>query len=411
MLMLTDMKSVYPVDQDLIDRAYNWLLTRKDGRGGFKRDDDGLYGFGFAPYDVTNAFVCWSLTESTKKYKRLRYEIDTVIKKASKSFNVYYIALAALTALNCDRKSDALDICLQLASIQKENGAVFEKDSKNRRSNDFTTITYSYGRDYEICCTSLAVLAWIRCHTERFMENINKVKSWLSTQCYSGRFGSTHSTILALKALVAIESLSPEIDVYQKVDIFLNNELVQTYDYEKTTNRQLQIGPKFHPGPQHIKLVLNDGEARCNCDTIFCYELPDNHPDCCLKLETRLSSNKINEGEGSEIFVTITNTDQYQGVPMVTAIVRIPSGLEPRHRQLKDLVDKGTVAYYETKNREVAFFFREMGPGQVLEFKMDVTASYPGTYVGNASCVYLYYTDDEKYWCEGINVNIKPSEN
>jgi len=211
-----------------------------------------------------------------------------------------------------------------------------------------------------------------------------------------------------IKGISCIETLAPVKDVYQKLDIFLDNKPHMTYDFEKNNNRRIELASDLEPGTHELKFVLNEHNIFFNGDITYCLEKPDNHPNCCVRLRTKLSSTEIKEGQGSEIMVKIINRDKEQGVPMTTAIISIPAGLEPRHRQLKDLVDMGTIDYYETKNREVIIFLKEMGPKQTVQFKIDVVASYPGEYIGNASCVYLYYTESEKYWIDALQVNIIP---
>ena len=62
MLEFNDMKSVFPVENEMLENVKNWLLSRKNGKGGFERSS-GRYGFGNAPEDITNAYICWALTE------------------------------------------------------------------------------------------------------------------------------------------------------------------------------------------------------------------------------------------------------------------------------------------------------------------------------------------------------------
>jgi len=51
------MKSVYPVDPKMVERTREWLLARRNGKGGFMRDPKALDSFGRAPEDVTNAYI------------------------------------------------------------------------------------------------------------------------------------------------------------------------------------------------------------------------------------------------------------------------------------------------------------------------------------------------------------------
>ena len=62
----------------------------------------------------------------------------------------------------------------------------------------FTSITCSYGEGLLLEASSLAVLAWIKGDT-KFRPNVEQSMQWVASKCKDGRFGSTQSTILALK--------------------------------------------------------------------------------------------------------------------------------------------------------------------------------------------------------------------
>jgi hypothetical protein len=80
--------------------------------------------------------------------------------------------------------------------------------------------------------------------------------------------------------------------------------------------------------------------------------------------------------------------------------------LEPRHDQLKELVKKGTIDAYEVLGREVVLYWRTL-PGEAkLEVPLSLIAAVPGTYTGPASRAYLYYTDEQKQWVDGLHVEI-----
>jgi hypothetical protein len=48
-LQFTEMTKVYPVDTAMLDRTTKWLLSRRDGKGGFERSSQALDEFGGAP--------------------------------------------------------------------------------------------------------------------------------------------------------------------------------------------------------------------------------------------------------------------------------------------------------------------------------------------------------------------------
>ncbi|MCE9584450.1 MAG: hypothetical protein K8T20_18330, partial [Planctomycetes bacterium] len=86
--------------------------------------------------------------------------------------------------------------------------------------------------------------------------------------------------------------------------------------------------------------------------------------------------------------------------------VGLPGGLEPRHDQLKELVKSGAIDFYEVRGREVVLYWRCMKPQQESKLVLSCIAAVPGKYRGPASRAYLYYTDDDKQWSEGLAATV-----
>jgi hypothetical protein len=71
------------VDTALLTRTREWLLNRRDGKGGFKRNERALDSFGRAPPHITDAYIVWSLLRAgvpaadlVKEIAKLRAHCD-----------------------------------------------------------------------------------------------------------------------------------------------------------------------------------------------------------------------------------------------------------------------------------------------------------------------------------------------
>src|SRR3989442_15043970 len=93
LMQFTDMAQVRSVDKEMLDRTRTWLLSRRDGKGGFSMNPKALDSFGGAPADTTNAYIVWALIESGEK--GLDKEIAFVKASAGSSQDSYIIALGA----------------------------------------------------------------------------------------------------------------------------------------------------------------------------------------------------------------------------------------------------------------------------------------------------------------------------
>src|SRR5262249_21624170 len=94
LLQFRDMARVYDVDPKMIDRTRNYLLSRRDGKGGFARNTKALDHFGRATDLVTNAYIVWALTESSRD-DDVSAELMALRVQSRKSNDPYFLALVA----------------------------------------------------------------------------------------------------------------------------------------------------------------------------------------------------------------------------------------------------------------------------------------------------------------------------
>ena len=69
-----DMSDVWDVDQEMVTRTAKWLLERRDGKGGFKRNSRALDSFGRAPKPITDAYIVWGVERSRSDGHRSRID-------------------------------------------------------------------------------------------------------------------------------------------------------------------------------------------------------------------------------------------------------------------------------------------------------------------------------------------------
>ncbi|MDP5171829.1 MAG: hypothetical protein NWR72_16390, partial [Bacteroidia bacterium] len=84
--------------------------------------------------------------------------------------------------------------------------------------------------------------------------------------------------------------------------------------------------------------------------------------------------------------------------PMTMAIIGIPSGLSPQPWQLKEMVERQQVDFYEIIGQDLVLYYRQMAPSEEKSLAFDLKADVPGQFVAQASRAYLYYTDELKHW-------------
>ena len=188
-----DMKQVHPeVDDAMIARTADWLKSRRDGKGGYKRDSKALDSFGRADAPVTDAYITWSLTEGG--FGDIDKELDRSAEVASKTDDPYLLALTTGTLLNVDaRRAAGQKAAARLAGMQAKDGSFPGADH---------SITRSGGNNLTVETTALAVLALLDAGGHD--AEVTQAVSWLNENRGGfGQWGATQATVLSLRAMTA----------------------------------------------------------------------------------------------------------------------------------------------------------------------------------------------------------------
>jgi len=398
LLEFSDMAAVgCAVDDGMVKRTRTWLLDRRDGEGGYKRNSRALDSFGGAPPETTNAYITWALAEAGET--EIGKEIDAVVEGALASKDSYVLALAANICLKAGRLDHAKDLARKLAEAQTEEGNV---------AGAVTSITRSGGRSLHMETTALAILAWLR--LEEHTLNLERGMTWLVEQCKGGSFGSTQATVLALRAIVAYDALKATPRKPGEVQLFVDGDLVHTVPFTAEHEGPVEI-PAFHDrlstGTHKLELRMVGGSPLpASVRIAYRTPQPPSSDACKVALTTTLEDTQLVEGEGTELLVKLRNTTA-EGLPMTMAIVGIPGGMEVRPEQLEELKRAGRIDFVETRPREVILYWRDMEPSQEVELALSLVAQIPGRYTAPPSRTYLYYTDEHKQWVPGSQVEIK----
>jgi len=401
LMQFTDMSKVRAVDTDMVGRTRSWLLSRRDGRGGFSLSTKAIDTFGYAPADTTNAYIVWALLESGENAPGMAKEITAVKTSAKSTQDSYIVALAANILHETGDPAGARELMDKLASRQDTAGNV---------KGAVTSITRSGGGALDIETTALSVLAWMR--EPAYTANVQKGMKWIVESNKSGRFGSTQSTILALRSIIAYDNAHARPKAPGRIVLTVDGKAFGApLAFTADTKGALKL-PEFtgelSPGPHTVALKMEDGSSMPFSIGVKYHSLvPESAEHAHVGINVVLRDPQIQEGGVTEAAVSIANKSD-QPIPSPVAIVGIPGGLEIRHDQLKELVKSGKIDAYEVIGREVVLYWRGLKAKDSFELPLSLVAAIPGTFTGPASRAYLYYTDEYKNWAPGLKVTITP---
>ena len=414
LLQFRDMAKVRDVDPAMLKRTQDFLMSRRDGKGGFLRNPAAIDSFGRAPDDVTNAYIVWALTESGKN-DDLTKELNTLGEQAKTSKDPYFLSLVANSLINRARTDEGVKLLQTVAGTQKDDGHL---DAEK------TSITGSGGRDLEIETTALAVLGWLKANPGTFNAPLQKAIKWIGQQRGGyGGFGSTQSTILALKALIAYTKANKRTAEGGEIRLYVGDKEEAKLPFAAGATEALTLAladaeKVLKPGANAVRVEMT-GKNTFPYTLGWTYQTlkPASADDCPVRLETKLSQTEVQEGGLVRLNMTLKNVSG-KGQGMATVILGLPGGLTVPEdmKQLKQYTrvpedgSRPLVSAFEIRGRELVLYWRDLAPDQTIQVPLDLIARIPGEYSGPASRGYLYYNADHKHWVEPLQVKIAAKE-
>lgn len=394
LLQFNEMKEFINIDQKLIERSMKWMDSRKDAAGGFKQNP-AKYGFSGIKYVVNNAYIVYVLSEIGNNDIEKQYQ--KALQEALTSKDLYRMELVALASFNLKKIHEYKQLMQLISAAIKKQGF---KELKAEQS-----VINSYGRSMNVEIVSLYALALLK--EKQITKEISDALDYIQSAKDSYGFGSTQATALALKAITEFTKIYADTVILEKAALSLNNNSVDLTQRDKDGNVILQ-NLQTNSGNNNFSIQI---PAESSVPYLFYVQYhtfkPNNSKECKLILKTKTEKNKLIISETARVEIEIQNNSAEQ-VSNPIARIGIPGGLTPEPWQLKELMDKNVVDYYEIFGNELVFYFRKLEAKETRKINVDFKAIVPGTYKAVASSAYLYYENEHKNWNSGLEFEVLP---
>jgi alpha-2-macroglobulin-like protein len=393
LLQFHEMEEFMDIDKDMVQRSIKWLDNRRDDKGGFKQNQ-GKYGFSGIKAEVNNAYIVYVLSEIGQK--NIDKEYNAALSEAISGKDVYRCALMALAAHNLG----------DTASFKKLIG-IIKQALKNHTFKDIQiqeTVVHSYGTSKSVEWASLYALALMK--DENMDTQLTDVLEFIQSSKKQGGFGSTQATALAMKAITTYSRITKATSAQAQITATLNNAPLNTSVLDNGGNISVNTANIINAGANSVNINIENGKQVPYLFYVsYSSYQPENSPTCQLSLKTALTRSKVKVSETTRLEAQVTNnTKEIVANPLVR--IGIPGGTSPEIWQLKELVEKDVIAYYEIFGSELVLYFRSLNAQETRKINIDLKAQIPGTYKGIASSAYLYYNNEHKNWNPGLQVEV-----
>lgn len=385
LLEFTDMAEFIDVDKKMLERTKKFLLSRRDGEGGFKLETKGYDAFASVPNKIAASYIVYALTQAGVG-KEIHKEYERAVIKALESKDGYQLSMMAIAASNMKdlprykKLMAAMESLLTVAGL----GAT-------------TSVVNSGGSSLRVEVKSLYALALLRDPDAPLARVAGLISEIMKEKSYYG-YGSTQATVLALNAITEYAKRTGIVNKNSPVLFSLNDTQI---DEERKVTGLLKEGDNRFS----VQYSDPDKAIPYSFEISYATYTPPNNPKAELKLITSMNEIKVKTGETTRMRIEVTNTVN-KGQPMAVAKIGIPAGLSLQPWQLKEIMEKNQAAYYEIFDNYLVFYWMGFAPHEKKVINLDLKADLPGHYKAKASNAYLYYSPEFKHWQEGISLTI-----
>ena len=300
LMQFTDMAQVRSVDKDMLDRTRAWLLSRRDGNGGFSRNSQGPRQLRRRTGGYHECVHCVGADRIRREGSRTR-KSPSVKASATSTQDSYIVALAANILHATGDHAGARQLMDKLAKSQDAAGNV---------KGAVTSITRSGGDALAIETTALSVLAWMR--EPSYAANVEKGLKWIVESNKSGRFGSTQSTILALRAIVAYDAAHARPKAPGRVVLTVDGKTVGSPLAFTANTQGALVLPEFAselgPGKHTVALRMEDGSSMPFSMSVKYHSmLPDSAGQAQVGIQVALKDRRFRKEASPKPIVSIAN--------------------------------------------------------------------------------------------------------
>ncbi len=395
-----EMKKVFSsVDEGMMNRTRQWLLSRKNGKGGFLQNH-GKYGFSSAAYEVNNAYIVYALAETGTSLREMENEYQHVLAEAWNSKDMYRMALACIAAFDFNQQQDYKRLVSYFQTELESSGAAMLKADHS--------IVWSGG----ISLKNEVMGLWAIALAKKSTENLNVLKAcvdYLTSHRSYGGFGSTQATTIGLQALTAYANVIHSSQEGGEIQLSVNGSLAENRVYQKGTKDKLVMKHfaenLYQDGAQTIRVSFHQTTQPLPyaVDIYWNSKTPLTNTDCKVMINAAMNKSVVKVNETARLTIQLTNRTS---AGMTMAVIGIPAGLSVQPWQLKELQERGLFDFYEIIGDRIAFYYRELKPSAQQTILLDLKAEIPGTFQGAANTAYLYYTNESKDWKKGLKITV-----
>lgn len=381
------------VSKEVLDRTLNWLKVQFDENDEEFKFENGVDSFARPPQMISDVYILFVMTLLENYAIDFSGLLNPVLKKytedAFKKKDSYLLAFVGLAYINQGKRAESEQVIKKLLENAEDSGEFSSVD---------TSITRSRGKNLKIETTAICLILLQEVNFVKYSKQISKSIEFLQRNMEDGYFGSTQSTVLALKALTDnskhVSSSNRKKKVF-KVSVDNQDKKFTVENSSDLTNEKVSFDVSNAADKVDINSKDNMEEGEKHVFTVeYSFRLPTliEAPDSPLSLSVSRT-----KGEALEKYQIQVRNQENRDQGMVMVVVHKPSYSKVNLSDLEVLRTSGTVAFYELRNNnsEMVFYWRGVKPNGTVGLELTLADEY-GHFNSDPVAVgaYLYYDKD-----------------
>ena len=405
----SDIGKVQEIDETVVPRTAQFLVERQQADGSWHESQGSE--FATVQYDdlMTTCFVTWALAQAKTQAQATSKAVQYIKAHIAATNSVYAMALCANALATVAPSDSATQALIQaLVTKAKEEG---DKAWWEYEAGSSSDRFYGYGGDgTTIELTALAVLALLE--AQQAPGLVSKALSFLASKKDSfGNWGTTHATILALKAFV--KSLTMLI---QKASGELRIEInghalapLQITDENADVFYQFELKEFVQRGMDNNVKVIFDGDGSLMYQIVWGHyeegEVAQN-PQSPLEIEVIYDKTHLAVDDIVNVTAIIKNISSLPA-PMVLVDLGIPPGFDVLTDKLEQAVTERVIDRFEMTAKQILVYISQIEPMERVTVEYGLRAKYPLEVTAPDSSASLYYDPSSKTSTSGTTLEVK----
>jgi len=398
LMEFNDMARVYPVDEALIERTAQWLLSQQ-GPDGTWADRGYSEHWQIEDKVPTTAYITWALIEAGyADTPQVGQAIAHIREFALQQEDAYSLALVANALAAYDPAHSMTRAVLdRLVEMRVEDGDIVYWQTG---AASFMGAT---GESGSLETTALAAIALMRAdaHSDAVSGALAYViqakDSW-------GTWSTTQATILSLKALLLANEQTGQAAGPATVRVSLNKEQAQEADQNPIvideTNADVvhlvTFDRGFSPGGTNRLQIEVEGGGNLMFQVMTRFYLPwdqvPSTPQAEELITIDLDYDRTRLAVNDEVTVNVGVKLNEEGVVRMALVdLGLPPGFVVLTEDLSRLVAQGAIARYELTGRQIIIYLEDFSSEYPLRFSYRLRARFPMRAQTPPSSAYDYY--------------------